>query len=131
MSILSITEIDNICKQVVKSSEPYDIFLFAFFDTLYKTGLRSGEVLDFTRWSMISNDHLQVQTLKGSNPRTFKTEELNPIFVDLIRYDSTHIARYNYKSLQRSFNRFAPFSQLLNGINKYQHIYSDTTKQNN
>ena len=115
MKILSLKEIDAVCKQVVRSAEKYDIFLYAFFDTLYKTGLRSGEVIDFSRWSMITKELLQVQTLKGSNPRIFKNEELNPIFVDLICYDSTHIAQYNYKSLQRAFNRFAPYSQLLIG----------------
>ena len=115
MQILTPKEIHQICKQVVNTSELNDIFLHSLFDTLYKTGLRVSEVTDWSRWTIISKKYLQVQTLKGSNPRTFKNNKLNPIFVDLIRYNTTYLANFNYKNLSRAFNRFAPYSHLLIG----------------
>ncbi|NOZ36007.1 MAG: site-specific integrase [Chlorobi bacterium] len=115
MQILSDKEINKICKQVVNTSELNDIFLHSLFDTLYKTGLRVGEVTDWSQWTIVSKKYLQVQTLKGSNPRTFKNKKLNQIYVDLIRYNTTYLAQFNYKNLSRAFNRFAPYSQLLIG----------------
>ena len=115
MQILTPKEINKICKQVVNTSELNDIFLHSLFDSLYKIGLRVGEIIDFSRWTIIDKKYLQVKTLKGSNPRTFKNNKLNPIFVDLIRYNTTYLANFNYKNLSRAFNRFAPYSQLLIG----------------
>ncbi len=115
MQILTDKEIDKICKKVLQTSELNDIFLYSLFDSLYKTGLRVGEIIDFSRWSIIDKKYLQVQTLKGSNPRTFKNKELNQIYVDLTRYNTTYLAQFNYKNLSRAFNRFAPYSQLLIG----------------
>jgi len=115
MQLLSNKQIDNACKQVLKSAEKNDIFLHSLFESLYKTGLRVGEIIDFSKWSIISEELLQVQTLKGSNPRIFKNSGLNQIYVDLIRYDTTHLAQFNYKNLSRAFKKFVPYSQLLIG----------------
>ena len=115
MQILSDKEIDKTCKQVLHTAELNDIFLYSLFDSLYKTGLRVGEIIDFSRWAVIDKKYLQVQTLKGSNPRSFKSSDLNQIYVDLIRHDTTYLANFNYKNLSRAFNRFAPYSQLLIG----------------
>jgi len=115
MQLLTNKEIDKICKKVLQTSERNDIFLHSLFDTLYKTGLRVGEIIDFSRWAVIDKKYIQVQTLKGSNPRTFKSSELNQIYVDLIRYNTIYLAQFNYKNLSRAFNRFAPYSHLLIG----------------
>jgi site-specific recombinase XerD len=115
MKKLSDSEINQVCQTILETSEEFDIFLHALFDTLYKTGLRAGEVLNFSLWSVDSPDSLTVQTQKNSIPRTFAPDELSPVFADVLLTQNTRLINYNYKYLQRIFRRFAPYPQLFIG----------------
>ncbi len=115
MKILSVSEIDTLCRKVVETAEQFDIFLHALFNTLYLTGLRAGEVIDFSRWSVDTAGNFTVLTEKNSNPRTFASDELDPLFADIITTQNTHLITFNYKYLQRTFNKFATYSQLFIG----------------
>jgi site-specific recombinase XerD len=115
MAILTEQQINNVCHLIVQTAERHDIFLHALFETLYMTGLRAGEITDFSRWSVDSPDRLTVQTQKKSNPRSFAPEDLSPVFADVLITQNTRLINFNYKYLQRTFNRFALYPQLFIG----------------
>ena len=115
MKKLTDNQINNICRRIVETSEKYDIFLHSVFETLFLTGLRAGEVVDFSRWSADSYGNLIVQTQKNSNPRTFEITDISPVFADVILTGNTQLINFNYKYLQRSFRRFADYPQLFVG----------------
>lgn len=115
MKILTPNQINKICRHVVETSEHYDIFLHSLFETLFLTGLRAGEVLDFSRWTVTPEGNLTVQTQKNSSPRIFKPEELSSVFADVILTNNIQLIRFNYKYIQRLFNRFSTYPQIFVG----------------
>ena len=85
---------------------------------MYLTGLRANEVLNFELWQVDEHQNLIVQTLKKSNPRTFSINEVSSIFADLLIYDNTRLITFNYKYLQRHFNKFVHYQKLYTGNKK-------------
>lgn len=115
MKVLSNQEITEICESIVATSENHDLFLYSVFDTLNKTGLRCNEVLEFSRWNILSENLFQVTTEKKSNPRLFAADELNPLYSDLLKNDATILLTHNYKSIARKFKLFCPYTRLTAG----------------
>ncbi len=87
MERLNDSEINNICRRAANLShdllpgwgavtDTLDSYLINIFKDLYLTGLRFMEIQNAEKWSVLPNDNLKCETLKGSNDREFAPSEL-------------------------------------------------------
>ncbi|MDF1549372.1 MAG: tyrosine-type recombinase/integrase [Bacteroidales bacterium] len=107
--LLTNTDIDNCCKSIVGHSKRYDMYSYIVFDSLYKTGLRINELLDYSRISIVDINSVLVQTQKFSNPRIIPIEDFNPVFI-------SHLASSSLHSLIRSYSYYSEKMLLYNNL---------------
>ncbi len=107
--ILSNTQIDELCQHIVEKTRNVDVYAYILFDTLFNTGLRVNELLEYSRVEIIDTNTVQVTTQKFSNPRLIDISILNPIYF-------AHLASDTLKSILRSYsyysNKFVLFNSL-------------------
>ncbi len=107
--ILNHTQIDELCQHLVNKTRNVDIYAYILFDTLYNTGLRVNELIDYSRIEIIDTEMVLVTTQKFSNPRLINISDLNPIYF-------AHLASDTLKSILRSYsyysNKFVLFNSL-------------------
>jgi len=107
--ILSNPQIDELCQHLVAKTRNVDVYAYILFDTLYNTGLRVNELLEYSRVEIIDTETVQVITQKFSNPRLIEITEINPIYF-------AHLAADTLKSIIRSYsyysNKFVLFNSL-------------------
>ncbi len=106
---LTNPQIDELCQHLVTKTRNVDIYAYILFDTLYNTGLRVNELLEYSRVEIIDTETVQVTTQKFSNPRLIEISDINPIFF-------AHLAADTLKSILRSYsyysNKFVLFNSL-------------------
>jgi len=97
---LTNADIDNTCNHLVNHTARFDIYSHIIFDTLYRTGLRINELLEYERITLIDIDTVQVITQKFSNPRLIPLSDFNSIFISHLASGSLHtlIRSYSYYS---------------------------------
>jgi len=105
--ILSNNDIDNCCKSIIAHSKSYDMYSYIIFDTLYKTGLRINELLDYSRVSIIDINSVLVQTQKFSNPRIIPISDFNSVYI-------AHLASGSLFNLIRSYSYYSEKMLLYN-----------------
>jgi site-specific recombinase XerD len=66
---LTNPQIDELCQHLVEKTRNVDVYAYILFDTLYNTGLRVNELLEYSRIEIIDTNTVQVTTQKFSNPR--------------------------------------------------------------
>jgi site-specific recombinase XerD len=106
---LTNTQIDELCQHLVEKTRNVDVYAYILFDTLYNTGLRVNELLEYSRIEIIDTNTVQVTTQKFSNPRLIQISDLNPIYF-------AHLAADTLNSILRSYsyysNKFVLFNSL-------------------
>ena len=107
--VLSNSQIDQLCKHIVEKTRNVDIYAYILFDSLYNTGLRVNELLEYSRVEIVDTNTVQVTTQKFSNPRLIEISDLNPIYF-------AHLAADTLNSILRSYsyysNKFVLFNSL-------------------
>jgi site-specific recombinase XerD len=104
---LSNNDIDNCCKSIIAHSKSYDMYSYIIFDTLYNTGLRINELLDYSRVSIIDINSVLVQTQKFSNPRIIPISDFNSVYM-------AHLASGTLYNLIRSYSYYSEKMLLYN-----------------
>jgi len=97
--ILSNIQIDNLCKSIVERTEKNDLYSFMNFETLYNTGLRINELIDYSRLNLVDTNSILVQTQKFSNPR----------LIDIVYFNGTYFSNFitgNLKNFIRSYSYY-------------------------
>jgi site-specific recombinase XerD len=96
--ILNSFDIDSLLLQVLADTEKHDIYSFMLFQSLYNTGLRINELIEFSRLSRIDSNTILVSTEKFSNPRTINTSLLNNTYLEAFNANTLHkfIRSYSY-----------------------------------
>ncbi len=93
----------------MKKTRNVDIYAYILFDSLYNTGLRVNELLEYSRVEIVDTNTVQVTTQKFSNPRLIEISDLNPIYF-------AHLAADTLNSILRSYsyysNKFVLFNSL-------------------
>jgi len=117
--ILTNTEIENCCRSIVAHSKLYDVYSYIVFDSLYRTGLRINELLEYSRISIIDIDSVLVETQKFSNPRIISISDFNPIFI-------AHHATGTLPSLIRSYAYYTEKMLLYNQL--FNRLYINTKR---
>lgn len=69
MEIITNSELDILCQDVVTNAVAYDIPLHPILQLLYNTGLRIEEAIQAERWSAIDADGYNVVLAKSSGVR--------------------------------------------------------------
>ncbi len=107
--LLTSSDIDNCCQSVVAHSKSYDMYSYIIFDSLYKTGLRINELLDYSRISIIDTNSVLVQTQKFSNPRVISITDFNPVYI-------SHLASGSLDAFIRSYSYYSEKMFLYNSL---------------
>ena len=107
--LLSNTDIDNCCQSIVEHAKKYDMYSYIIFDSLYKTGLRINELLDYSRISIIDINSVLVQTQKFSNPRVISISDFNPVYI-------SHLASGSLDAFIRSYSYYSEKILLFNSL---------------
>ncbi len=107
--LLTSSDIDNCCKSIVAHSKLYDMYSYIIFDSLYRTGLRINELLDYSRISIIDTNSALVQTQKFSNPRVISISDFNPVYI-------SHLASNSLDAFIRSYSYYSEKMFLYNNM---------------
>jgi len=106
---LSNNQLDSLLFSIVQRAQSVDLYSFILFETLYNTGLRINELIDYSRLSLIDVNTILVTTQKFSNPRPINTSYFNSVYLsnflsnNLIRFIrsysfySTKFIEFNYE----------------------------------
>ncbi|MFN8258129.1 MAG: site-specific integrase [Bacteroidales bacterium] len=97
---LSNLQIDKICQAILDHTEKYDLYSFMVFETLYNTGLRINELIDYSRISLVDANTALVKTQKYSNPRIIHISSINQTYFENYITNNLHkfIRSYSYYS---------------------------------
>lgn len=100
--ILTPFDIDSILLQIMEDSEKHDIYSFMLFQSLYNTGLRVNELIEYSRLQLIDTNTLLVTTQKFSNPRTLNVNLFNTTYLQAFQSNTLHnfIRSYSYYNSQ-------------------------------
>lgn len=119
---LTAAQIDADCLQIISRVEVYSHPLADLFRVLYNTGCREGEIMDRSRWSMISPSLYQLQPQKGNPPRSIPTSELPSVYRTWIASPTwpgsiTSVA--NLRRISRAFTSYPGMSCGAKGISSH------------
>jgi site-specific recombinase XerD len=98
--ILNPFQIDEILLQILEDTEKHDLYSFMLFESLYNTGLRVNELIEYSRLLRIDSNTILVTTQKFSNPRPINTNLLN----------STYLEAFNNNNLSRFVRSFSYYN---------------------
>jgi site-specific recombinase XerD len=113
--VLTNNDIENTCSHLVNHTAKFDIYSHIIFDTLYRTGLRINELLEYERVSLIDIDTVQVITQKFSNPRIIPLSDFNPIYI-------AHLASGQLPALIRSYSYYSSKMLIYNSLHPRLYI---------
>lgn len=117
--VLSNTEIDNICRLIVERTGNYDLYSYMVFETLYNTGLRINELIDYSRLELIDTNTVLIQTQKFSNPRIIHLSEFNITYIE-------NFVNNNLRNFIRSYSYYS--SKITAYNNEYPNLYVEGKK---
>lgn len=109
MRIITNENLEYNCKSVISYYDNNDLQLYTLFLLLYSTGVRINEAINLNLWQLINADVVQLNGLKGANPRYFNLIDL-PFEVQRYFIDSYNVFRFtSYTNLVRYLNRALQF----------------------
>lgn len=101
--IINQFDLDSILLQIIADVKKYDIYSFILFDSLYNTGLRVNELIDYSRITQIDINTVLVTTQKHSNPRAINTSLLNSTYFEALKNNSLKLFIRSYSYYNSSF----------------------------
>jgi len=101
--ILNQFDIDSILLQILDDVKKYDIYSFILFDSLYKTGLRINELIEYSRITQIDTNTVLVNTQKFSNPRAINSSLLNETYFEAFKSNTLKLFIRSYSYYNSSF----------------------------
>jgi site-specific recombinase XerD len=66
---LTNPQIDELCQHLVEKTRNMDVYAYILFDTLYNTGLRVNELLEYSRIEIIDTGYST-----GNHPKILKSQ---------------------------------------------------------
>jgi len=79
--VLNDNDIDLFLIDLVNVSKDNNLYAYMIFESLYNTGLRINELIDYSRLSDIDTNTILVTTQKFSNPRIISKSSLNSTYL--------------------------------------------------
>lgn len=101
------SQLNTMCLEAITKSMHRDNYLSAVFLSLYNTGLRCNELLNFSSWHIVNPELYTVQLSKRGVPRTIERTALHPIIQENIATQSDN-KLYNYRAIEYSCHQYFP-----------------------
>jgi site-specific recombinase XerD len=116
MTILTNSQINQYCLDLLNVSQGFDFFIHDLFLNLYYTGCRYQELYQINRWSTDLAGNYTLQPLKGNNLRTFINTPLTPLFTNCIDNQVLPYQTARYTTARRYLSRLStiPFLMIKN-----------------
>jgi hypothetical protein len=114
MAVLTLSQIDDLCQELLVPQPNYNSQIIDYFRNMYATGCRPAELFDVSKWSYDGVSVFELQPLKGNLPRYFNASVLTSYFKDTIINNGT---LYPFTTLrkQRYYNqKFRSVPQVFN-----------------
>jgi site-specific recombinase XerD len=116
LTILTNSQINDYCLQLITLAEGFDFFIHDLFLNLYYTGCRYQELYQINRWSTDISGNYTLQPLKGNNVRTFENIPLSIYFTNCIDNQELPYRQARYTTARRYLSRLStiPFLMIKN-----------------
>jgi len=112
--VLTNPQIDQICRSIVERTENYDLYSYMVFETLYNTGLRINELIDYSRIQLVDANTALVRTQKYSNPRIIQISSINRTYFE-------NYVNNNLQNFIRSYSYYS--SKIVAYNNEYTNLF--------
>lgn len=117
--IITPTELDNICNEIMTSASSYNYETHAYFYTAYYTGARANEITELTqRIVSLTNTHLTYKTEKTNGNRTVLVSEVAELFRRRYQAGTNALLLNTYLSLNYYVKRLGYKNITVNGSKK-------------
>jgi integrase len=116
MFILTNSQINDYCLQLITLAEGFDFYIHDLFLNLYYTGCRYQELYQINRWSTDIAGNYTLDPLKGNNQRTFNGIPLTEYFTNHINNQTLPYQAARYTTTRRYLSRLSslPFLKVGN-----------------
>lgn len=123
--ILNVFDVDSLLLQILEDSEKHDIYSFMLFESLYNTGLRINELIEYSRLNRIDSNTILVTTEKFSNPRPINDNLLNPIYLNAFNTNTLNKFIRSYSFYNSAFtNRLLYYKNIkIGGKQATTHLF--------
>lgn len=112
MTILTPTQINNVCLQVVNSTSDYNDYLHSCLHVMYITGCRCGEVANLNLWKHTNPNKVSWQTIKRGGIRSINTSELPSFYVNFIDNPPASGFISSKRNIRSAFDIFSPYQAI-------------------
>ena len=96
-------DIDSILLQILEETRKYDIYSFMIFESLYNTGLRINELIEYSRITQIDTNTVLINTQKFSNPRAINSSLLNETYYSAFQLNTLPLFIRSYSYYNSAF----------------------------
>jgi integrase len=115
MSAISYEELNDLCLSYCEVLPFYGQPEQTFFQVLYDTGCRPAEAINPDLWTLTGFDRVQLQPLKGNNPRTIDLTTVSRIVQEYFNEQQTFLKSYSIGKFRFIWDKFNTYGQLTNG----------------
>ncbi|MEP7168764.1 MAG: hypothetical protein ABI855_05285 [Bacteroidota bacterium] len=112
MTILTDTEIDDVCTNILSNVSTYEPHLFAMFQTMYNLGCRETETVTLSRWTPSGFHLFDLQTMKRGGIRVISYDVLPALFISTVLNPPSRGFLYSARNLRDVFNKFSPYRNI-------------------
>lgn len=113
MKVFTLQELQIIAVTILDNFRDFDPYMYAYFNTMFLTGARFGDVYDYSRWSVVDSERISLMPQKGNNLRTFFNIDIDAYLLNSIQnnYDFSNMISYSNSLIW--FKRFSPEPNLM------------------
>ena len=126
MYVYNLNELEQLLIQTLDNSHTFNIYYHALYETLFKTGIRASEALNFSLWEIQIGDLddpnnineirdkalFTLHTLKENSIRVFRYAELSPVYGDCLLFSYRNPLPANYDNAERWLQRMFPVANI-------------------
>jgi len=112
--VLTNLQIDQTCLSILERTEKFDLYSYMVFETLYNTGLRISELLEYSRIQLVDANTALVRTQKFSNPRIIHISSINLTYFE-------NYVNNNLQNFIRSYSYYS--SKIIAFNNEYGNLF--------
>ena len=107
MTEITLSQLNDICLNVVAAYDPGDPLMNAFLYLMYNTGLRSNEVMQLNRYTNGPPEYYTALLEKGNGTRDIELIYALPVLQNLV-LNGALFNPYTYSALQYSIGKASP-----------------------
>lgn len=127
--IISFTELKQSCINAINEANrrgDYDTALF--FKTLYNTGFRAAEILDFSKWEVLQDGRVIVPEHKRGEPKFLLKDNIDSLIYDTLGTDSVYKFEGSKTTYSRLFLKYSNISNCYVGkkrilLHTFRHVF--------